>query len=82
MVSPGGQSKYLKRSKRKTGERGTYNVVDDQVRTPTYVEDLADGIIAVIEKKAKGIYHLSGEDVLTPYQMAVKLLIILGWINH
>jgi dTDP-4-dehydrorhamnose reductase len=46
--------------------------VDDQVRTPTYVEDLARGIIAIIEKKAKGIFHLSGKDVLTPYQMAVK----------
>jgi dTDP-4-dehydrorhamnose reductase len=48
------------------------------VRTPTYVGDLADGIIAVIEKKAKGIYHLSGEDVLTPYQMAVRAAEYLG----
>ncbi|MBC7873871.1 MAG: SDR family oxidoreductase [Ferruginibacter sp.] len=49
-----------------------YNVVDDQVRTPTYVEDLAAGIVSIIEKKATGIYHLSGSDVLTPWQMAGK----------
>lgn len=55
-----------------------YNVVDDQLRTPTYVEDLAAGIVAVIEKKAKGIYHISGEDVLTPYQMACKVADHLG----
>lgn len=45
-------------------------VVTDQVRTPTYVEDLARGIVLVIEKKATGIFHISGKDVLTPYQMA------------
>lgn len=53
-------------------EKGeTLKIFDDQVRTPTYVEDLARGIVSIIEKKAKGIYHLSGEDTLTPYQMAV-----------
>lgn len=55
-------------------ERGEdYSVVNDQVRTPTYVEDLASGIIAVIEKKATGVYHISGKNVLTPYEMAVKV---------
>lgn len=47
-------------------------VVADQYRTPTYVEDLAKGIALIIEKKAEGIYHLSGKDLLTPYDMAVK----------
>ena len=60
-------------------ERGEkYNVVDDQVRTPTFVGDLADGIIAIVEKKAKGIYHISGEEVWTPYQMAIKTAEYLG----
>jgi len=45
-------------------------VVDDQVRTPTYVEDLADGIILVLEKNKKGIYHIAGKDTLTPYEIA------------
>ena len=47
-------------------------VVTDQIRTPTYVEDLAKGILLVIEKKAKGVYHISGNEILTPYQMAIK----------
>jgi dTDP-4-dehydrorhamnose reductase len=45
-------------------------VVDDQVRTPTYVEDLAKGIISIVEKNAGGIFHISGKDILTPYAMA------------
>ena len=49
------------------------NIFNDQVRTPTFVEDLASGIVAIIEHKAGGIYHLSGKDVLTPYEMAVAV---------
>jgi dTDP-4-dehydrorhamnose reductase len=47
-------------------------VVADQWRTPTYVEDLAKGIMLIIEKKATGIYHISGKDLLTPYDMAIQ----------
>lgn len=47
-------------------------VVADQWRTPTYVEDLAKGILLIIQKKATGIYHISGKDLLTPYDMAMQ----------
>ncbi|MEO5681045.1 MAG: SDR family oxidoreductase [Chitinophagaceae bacterium] len=48
------------------------HVVNDQWRTPTYVEDLARGILLVIEKNATGAFHISGKDKLTPYEMAVQ----------
>ncbi len=67
-----GNSNILMIVKEKLEKGEEYNVVDDQVRTPTYVEDLARGIIAIIEKKATGVFHLSGKDILTPYQMAIK----------
>jgi dTDP-4-dehydrorhamnose reductase len=73
-----GRGNILTVVKEKLEQGETYQVVDDQVRTPTYVGDLADGIIAVIEKRAKGIYHISGEDVLTPYQMACRAADYLG----
>jgi dTDP-4-dehydrorhamnose reductase len=47
-------------------------VVDDQFRTPTYTEDLAKGITLIVEKNAQGIFHISGKDLLTPYQIAIK----------
>jgi dTDP-4-dehydrorhamnose reductase len=49
------------------------NIFDDQVRTPTYVEDLASAIAVIIDKRTTGIFHISGRDVLTPYQMAVAV---------
>ena len=67
-----GHSNILTTVKEKLENGKEYNVVDDQVRTPTYVEDLAKGIVLIIEKKATGIFHLSGKDVLTPFQMAIK----------
>ena len=67
-----GHNNILKIVKEKLEKGEEYNVVDDQVRTPTYVEDLAKGIVSIVEKKAAGIFHLSGKDILTPYQMAIK----------
>ena len=47
------------------------NVVADQIRTPTLVNDIAVAIKAMIEKNVSGIYHVSGEEVKTPYEMAI-----------
>ena len=65
-----GRGNILSVVKEKLEKGEEYKVFDDQVRTPTYVEDLAEGIVSIVEKRAKGIYHLSGKDSLTPYQMA------------
>jgi len=74
-----GHANILKIVKEKLEKGVEYSVVDDQVRTPTYVEDLAKGIVSIIEKKATGIFHLSGKDVMTPYQMAIKTARHLGF---
>jgi dTDP-4-dehydrorhamnose reductase len=47
-------------------------VVNDQWRTPTLAEDLAMGCYLAAVKKAKGIYHISGKDFLSPYDIAVQ----------
>lgn len=47
-------------------------VVADQVRTPTYAGDLSAGIVLMVNKAAGGIYHLSGKDIVTPFEMAVQ----------
>ena len=49
----------------------TIQVVNDQFRTPTLAEDLAMGCWLAVSHDAEGIYHLSGKDLLTPYDMAL-----------
>jgi len=49
------------------------HVVDDQYRTPTYVEDLAVGIERMIHFEKTGIYHLSGRELLSVYELACRV---------
>lgn len=48
----------------------TINVVNDQWRTPTLAEDLAMGCYLAASKKATGIYHISGDEMMTPFDIA------------
>jgi dTDP-4-dehydrorhamnose reductase len=48
-------------------------VVDDQFRTPTLAEDLAQGCWLVAQHNAEGIYNISSSELLTPYQMALQV---------
>lgn len=57
--------------KKSLEDRKTIQVVDDQFRTPTLAEDLAAGCILIANQKAEGVYNISGEDFLTPYDMAI-----------
>lgn len=50
-------------------------VVADQWRTPTLAEDLALGCWLLAQHSAQGIYHLSGDELLTPYQMAQQVAV-------
>ncbi|GAA4368554.1 dTDP-4-dehydrorhamnose reductase [Hymenobacter saemangeumensis] len=53
-------------------------VVDDQLRTPTLAEDLAEGCWLLARHRAQGIYHISGEEMLTPYGMALRVADYFG----
>lgn len=46
------------------------NVVNDQWRTPTFAEDLADGCLLTALKDATGIFHISGSEMMNMYQLA------------
>jgi len=48
------------------------NVVNDQWRTPTLAEDLAMGCVLAAKKKAIGIFNISGEEMMTPYDIALQ----------
>jgi dTDP-4-dehydrorhamnose reductase len=54
-------------------EKQEITIVDDQFRTPTYVEDLALACKISIDKKAKGIFNISSSTLLSIYEIAMQI---------
>ncbi|MFY0631531.1 MAG: SDR family oxidoreductase [Flavobacteriaceae bacterium] len=50
-------------------------IVDDQFRMPTYVEDLAMACKLAIDKKAKGVFNISSNQLLSIYEIAQQIAI-------
>ena len=48
-------------------------IFSDQQRTPTWVEDLAAAIVTIANTRSEGIFHISGKDLLSPYDIAVEV---------
>ena len=59
-------------------EKNPIYLVNDQWRMPTYIGSLADACILSMEKKARGIYNISGKDQLSIYEMGVKIADYFG----
>ena len=60
-------------------ERGELTVVDDEIGSPTYTVDLAEGIVSLVSRgAAPGIYHLAGSGTVSRYDMAVRILSLAG----
>jgi len=49
------------------------DVVDDQYRTPTLAEDLAIGTLLAADKKAHGVFNISGPDHMSIYELVKKV---------
>jgi dTDP-4-dehydrorhamnose reductase len=58
--------------KKSLEEKKTIKVVNDQFRTPTLAEDLAMGCWLAATKRSTGIFHISGYEMMTPYDIAIK----------
>lgn len=50
------------------------SIVRDEIGSPTYVPDLADGVARLIETEQYGIYHLVNSGACSRYEWAVEIL--------
>ena len=57
--------------KKSLEEGKSINVVNDQWRTPTLAEDLAMGCYLAAKNKARGVYNISGDEMMTPHDIAI-----------
>lgn len=60
------------------GEIPELRVVDDQTGRPTYAEDLAGGIVALVEASCQGLYHLANSGLATWWELARAALDHVG----
>lgn len=47
--------------------------VDDQISNPTYVGDVAFGIIKIAELDRSGVYHIGGSERISRYDFALRI---------
>jgi len=57
---------------------GPLRIVDDQIGSPTYAEDLAVGLKALVEKDASGLYHLGGAGCTSRIEYTQEILDVMG----
>ena len=77
-VWPGLRPTFLQWVKTNLEEGKRIKVVSDQLRTPTYVQDICRGLEMMISQRVTGDYHLAGKEVLSPYEMAMTTARVLG----
>jgi dTDP-4-dehydrorhamnose reductase len=57
----------------------TINAVIDQWNTPTYVNELVEGVVKIYERDVKGLLHFGGGEKVSRYEFALKVAEIFGF---
>jgi dTDP-4-dehydrorhamnose reductase len=77
-VTGHGGRNFVHRMLQLADERGQLRVVTDEVANPTFVDDLADGLVRLIATGHYGIYHLTNAGYCSRYEYARKILELSG----
>ncbi len=48
-------------------------IVNDQFRSPTLAEDLAEGCLLIADKGKQGVFHLSGKDIMSIIEIVKRV---------
>ncbi|MGD8781417.1 MAG: dTDP-4-dehydrorhamnose reductase [Ignavibacteria bacterium] len=51
----------------------TIKIVNDQINNPTYIDDLVQGILKVIEFEKEGIYNIGGSEFLNRFEFTLRI---------
>jgi dTDP-4-dehydrorhamnose reductase len=60
-------------------EKESVSVVSDQIGSPTYASDLAEVVLGIVssEKFQPGIYHFTNDGILSWYEFAVRIKVLI-----
>jgi dTDP-4-dehydrorhamnose reductase len=77
--SAGKGGNFVETMLRMAREGKPIRVVDDQVTTPTYTRDLAEGIARLVAARPPGgVYHLTNGDACSWYEFARRIFTLCG----
>jgi len=68
-----GRSNLVLWAKKQLENKQAIRVVSDQWRMPTWVDDLAKACLLSIEKRAKGVFHISGPELMSIEEAVFKI---------
>ena len=77
LYGEGGQT-FVDCIRRRAEAGDLLRVVDDQFGSPTWVEDLADGIARLLRTEFRGLVHLVNRGVCSRYELAAAVLEAIG----
>ena len=69
----GGKMDLVRNMLEKLKTNSLYPVFNDQIITPTFIDDLCVAFKTIIDKKPTGIFHAVGSSLLSPYEIAQKI---------
>jgi len=75
-ASKGGN--FVQRMVARAREQGALRMVDDQRLTPTYTADLADCLIAAVDRDARGLLHVTNSGACSWYEFTLAIMEIAG----
>lgn len=77
LTGPGGRN-FAHRIQQLADERGSLQVVTDEVASPTFVPDLVSAILRLIETGQYGVYHFVNSGYCSRLEFARKILDLSG----
>lgn len=54
-------------------QKKSIKIVNDQIGNPTFVDDLSEALLRLVERSEYGIFHISGSETCTRYEFAMKI---------
>lgn len=64
---------FIRKIINKLKNQANLSLFDDQLITPTFIDNIAQSIDKIIELKPKGIYHCVGSTFISPYDLGLKI---------
>src|SRR5579859_5253189 len=70
---PGPRNDFVQSIKERLGAKQPVPAVTDHVMTPTFLDDIAIALDALLNHDAQGVFHVVGSQSLTPYDAALTI---------